>query len=69
VTNAVIAFGTFIRITSASKPSSFKKPFFNATPAGRNDTLALVTERRIFSAAKIDATVANNMINMITATI
>src|SRR5437762_8707345 len=47
----VIIFGTFMRMTSTSSPSSLKKPFFKATPDGRKDILGFVTEIRTLSAA------------------
>src|SRR5258706_1883781 len=51
VIRAVTVLGVFMRMISTSSPSSRKKPFFSATPAGRNDMLGLVTETRTFSAA------------------
>src|ERR1043166_7752501 len=41
----------FIRMTSASNPSSLKKPFLTARPAGKKLMLKLVTDKRILSAA------------------
>src|ERR1043166_5703182 len=48
---AEIATLAFIRMTSASMPSSLKKPLLTAKPDGKKLMLKLVTEMRILSAA------------------
>src|SRR5688500_2677315 len=54
----------FIRITSASMPSSLKNPLLTANPDGRKLMLKLVTEMRILSAAmQISGTTPANPIS------